>query len=329
MQDLSTDIRIIQMYSAAQPTGASVNTSSVATNLNDSFVIQVTCGAEETALSTTNSIQFRLQHSDTNVDEDFEAVSQDDVVNGKILDSNGKFWELDGNPAGFPGRGGNPGTVGLTFSIGYVGNKKYFRAVILINGTLTTRPLLEICCIASKTKYFEYNDQFSHSSLNDWRIYSEGTAFLTADDPNVYGGDTLWKDAVSKGDVFVSESERKNYYTIERVVSNTHLVLSTSPTGYISYDDGTIGGALTGESVISFTGTEFKTAWNDYVPKLELKITKTGTINNLGTGSITDATTFTLDSPLEVPITAGDEYEIEGGIPLGSVEYKIYKKQWA
>ncbi len=329
MQDLSTDIRIIEMYKAAQPSGSGpFSTSIVETNLNDSFVIVCSSGPEGTSLSTVNYLSFRLQHSDTGIASDFTPVTQEDIVNGYI-GPNGQFWALDGNPTGFEGRGGNPGTVGLSFSVGYVGDKKFFRVVITVEGTLASLPVLNICCFASKTRYFQYNDQFSHSTEDDWRIYSEGTATLSGGGKVISGRDTLWKEFVSKGDKFSDNGVDPNYYTISRIDGNTSLLVEEDIQNYITYSDGSITDVGIGDTALTFTGTNFVAAWNDYVQGPRLSATVAGVMTDFGSCTIDTTTQITLDTGAPSVIAAGADYEIKAGNPLSGIEYTIYKKQWA
>ena len=329
MQDLSTDIRVIDIYKPTQPSGVGpFVTSTVETTLNDSFVISCTSGPEGTALSTVNYLSFRLQHSDTDVSSDFEAVTQDDIVNGKI-GANGQFWALDGNPAGFEGRGGNPGTLGLSFSVGYVGDKKYFRVVIVVEGTITTKPFINVCCIASKSRYFEYNDQFSHSTADDWRTYSEGIASLTPGGRTIYGGNTKWKSFVTPGDKFSDGATTPNYYTITRADSDEALTVEEDINLYVRYGAGSNAAVNVGDTVVNFSNTEFSTDWNDVEPGVVFYADVSGTIVNFGPCTINSATQLTLTNAAISGLGADANYTVAAGNPVDEINYKIYKKQWA
>ncbi len=73
----------------------------------------------------SNKVEWRIQHSNTTVDGDFAAVTQDDVI-GVTVGANGVVAAYAAAIAG-----------GRLVSVGYRGNRRYIRAVSVKTGTIT------------------------------------------------------------------------------------------------------------------------------------------------------------------------------------------------
>ncbi len=74
---------------------------------------------------STDKVEWRIQHSDTTTDGDFEAVTQDDVI-GVTVGANGVVAAYAAAITG-----------GRLVSVGYRGNRRYIRAVSVKGGTIT------------------------------------------------------------------------------------------------------------------------------------------------------------------------------------------------
>ncbi len=121
MQDISNNIKLTDLMPITS-ISATTWTPAFNTNGHDSHTLLFTIGPESNPiLTTTDYYYFKLYHSDTTNKNDMVEVENSDIVNGRVTSLDG-IWKLDGRPL-TPGKGGNPGSVGLTFSLGYVGNK--------------------------------------------------------------------------------------------------------------------------------------------------------------------------------------------------------------
>ena len=119
MKDMSNNIATAISIKNAVQTAAS-NGTGVDLQGYDSATIIADVGAEGDTLSSSVHFELSLEHSDDN--STFTDVAQADIVDGTI--SSGGIWlKLDGTA------GGNPDTAGGIFRVGYVGGKRYIRAV--------------------------------------------------------------------------------------------------------------------------------------------------------------------------------------------------------
>ena len=75
--------------------------------------------------TSTNKLSWRIQHSDTTTDGDFEAVEQGDVI-GATVGANGQVVEYVAAITG-----------GRVLPVGYRGPKRYVRAITVKGGTIT------------------------------------------------------------------------------------------------------------------------------------------------------------------------------------------------
>lgn len=121
MRDLANSISVVETLASATRT-ADADGTGVDLQGFESATVVAHFGAEGITLSTSNKIEMKLEHSDDNVT--FSAVtSASDVVDGTV-DASGIFATADGND-----------DIPAVFTIGYVGGKRYIRAVIDYSGT--------------------------------------------------------------------------------------------------------------------------------------------------------------------------------------------------
>lgn len=119
MQDLSNNIKLVQSLAPAVRT-ADANGDGVDTQFYENVAIVVDSGAEGITLSSTNKIEFELEHSDD--DSTYSDVESSDV-NGTV-GSGGLILTLDANAE----------TPQIS-EIEYIGNKRYVRVVANFSGT--------------------------------------------------------------------------------------------------------------------------------------------------------------------------------------------------
>lgn len=132
MKDLSHNISVgNSLINAVKTAGANGTTVDLQGFLSATAV--VTVGAEGDTLSGTKSFTVALEHSDDN--STWTDAVQADIVNGTIA-SGGIWLTLDGSD------GGDPGTTGGEWQVGYVGGKRYVRLVLAKTGTHTNGTIL-------------------------------------------------------------------------------------------------------------------------------------------------------------------------------------------
>lgn len=119
MQDLSNNIKLVQSLAPAVRS-ADANGSGVDTQFYENVAIVVDTGAEGITLSSTNKIEFELEHSDD--DSTYSDVESSDV-NGTV-GSGGLILTLDDNAE-------SP----QISEIEYLGTKRYVRVVANFSGT--------------------------------------------------------------------------------------------------------------------------------------------------------------------------------------------------
>tara|TARA_R110000744_G_scaffold234668_1_gene352394 strand:+ start:581 stop:1042 length:462 start_codon:yes stop_codon:yes gene_type:complete len=128
MKDLSHNISVSNtLINAVKTTGA--NGTTVDLQGFDSATAVVTVGAEGDTLAANLYFTVALEHSDDN--STWTKADQVDIVNGTIA-GQGVFLILDGTT------GGNPGTTGGEWQVGYVGGKRYVRMILAKSGTHST-----------------------------------------------------------------------------------------------------------------------------------------------------------------------------------------------
>ena len=121
MQDLANNIKLMQSIAPAA-LDADTNGTGVDTQGYENVAIVVDTGVEGITLSSTNKIEFELEHSDDN--SSWSAVSSSNDVTDGSVDSDGIWATFDDNAEA-------PAVKG----IGYVGGKRYLRVVADFSGT--------------------------------------------------------------------------------------------------------------------------------------------------------------------------------------------------
>ena len=119
--EISTAISLKAAVTTANTTGTGVDLSGY-----NSAVMIVDVGAEGDTLSGSVYFEIAIQQSDD--DSTYTACTQADIVDGTIAAS-GIFYKIDGTA------GGDPDTTGAIYRVGYVGGKRYIRAVLTKTGT--------------------------------------------------------------------------------------------------------------------------------------------------------------------------------------------------
>ena len=137
MQDLANNIKLVQSLAPAVRT-ADANGDGVDRQFYEGVTIVVDTGAEGITLSSTNKIEFELEHSDD--DSTYTDMSSSDV-NG-TLGTNGLFLTLDADAE----------TPQIS-EIEYVGNKRYVRVVANFSGTHGTGTPIGASVILHKPRH--------------------------------------------------------------------------------------------------------------------------------------------------------------------------------
>lgn len=137
MQDLANNIKLMQSIAPAA-LDADANGTGVDTQGYENVAIVVDSGVEGITLSSTNKIEFELEHSDDNSSWS-DAESAD--VNG-TLGSGGLFLTLDDNAE-------SP----QISEIEYLGTKRYVRVVANFSGTHGTATPMSAFVILGKPRH--------------------------------------------------------------------------------------------------------------------------------------------------------------------------------
>ena len=137
MQDLANNIKLMQSIAPAA-LDADANGTGVDTQGYENVAIVVDTGVEGITLSSTNKIEFELEHSDDNSSWS-DAESAD--VNG-TLGSGGLFLTLDDNAE-------SP----QISEIEYLGTKRYVRVVANFSGTHGTATPMSAFVILGKPRH--------------------------------------------------------------------------------------------------------------------------------------------------------------------------------
>lgn len=137
MQDLANNIKLVQSLAPAVRT-ADANGDGVDRQFYEGVTIVVDTGAEGITLSSTNKIEFELEHSDD--DSTYSDMSSSDV-NG-TLGTNGLFLTLDADAE----------TPQIS-EIEYVGAKRYVRVVANFSGTHGTGTPIGASVILHKPRH--------------------------------------------------------------------------------------------------------------------------------------------------------------------------------
>lgn len=121
-RSLKDTLKVTQILAPVAVT-ADVATSGVAVEAGESLQLVLNVGAF--AFSTTNSLSVRVQHSDTNVGTDYEAVTAADVF--QDVGTSGEVEVLDSTD-----------DASSVFTYDYKGAKKFVRLNIVETGTVST-----------------------------------------------------------------------------------------------------------------------------------------------------------------------------------------------
>ena len=137
MQDLANNIKLMQSLAPAAR-DADANGTGVDTQGYENVAVVVDSGIEGITLSTTNKIEFELEHSD---DDSTYVDCESADVNG-TLGSNGLFLTLDANAE----------TPQIS-EIEYLGSKRYVRVVANFSGTHGTATPVSAFVILGKPRH--------------------------------------------------------------------------------------------------------------------------------------------------------------------------------
>lgn len=137
MQDLANNIKLMQSIAPAV-LDADANGTGVDTQGYENVAIVVDSGVEGITLSSTNKIEFELEHSD---DDSTYVDAESSDVNG-TLGSNGLFLTLDDNAE-------SP----QISEIEYLGTKRYVRVVANFSGTHGTGTPVAAFVVLGKARH--------------------------------------------------------------------------------------------------------------------------------------------------------------------------------
>ena len=133
MRDLKNNIGVVQSLAPAAR-DADANGTGVDLQGFESATVVIDMGAEGITLSTTNKIEIELEHSDD--DATYTDVTSSADVIGATPDSSGVIATFDAN-----------GEAPAIASVGYIGGKRYIRAVANFSGTHGTATPLSVSVI--------------------------------------------------------------------------------------------------------------------------------------------------------------------------------------
>ena len=133
MQDLKNNIGVVQSLAPAAR-DADANGTGVDLQGFESATIVIDMGAEGITLSSTNKIEIELEHSDDN--STFTDVTSSADVIGATPDSNGVIATFD-----------DVAEAPAVSKVGYIGGKRYIRAVANFSGTHGTATPMAVSVI--------------------------------------------------------------------------------------------------------------------------------------------------------------------------------------
>ena len=154
MKDLSNNIRPAVSLAVAVRTAAA-NGTGVDLQGYESATALVDVGAEGDTLSSSVFFEVSLEHSDD--DSTYTDVAQADIIDGTIA-SGGIFLKLDGTA------GGDPDSAGGIFRVGYVGGKRYLRAVLAKTGTHSNGTPLGVMIVKGHARHSTDNAFTPHNA---------------------------------------------------------------------------------------------------------------------------------------------------------------------
>ena len=133
MKDLKNNIGVVQSLAPAER-NSDANGTGVDLQGFESATVVIDMGAEGITLSSTNKIEIELEHSDD--DATYTDVTSSADVIGATPDSNGVIATFD-----------DPAEAPAISSVGYIGGKRYIRAVANFSGTHGTATPLGVSVI--------------------------------------------------------------------------------------------------------------------------------------------------------------------------------------
>ena len=154
MKDLSNNISPAVSLAVAVRTAAA-NGTGVDLQGYESATALVDVGAEGDTLSSSVFFEVSLEHSDD--DSTYTDVAQADIIDGTIA-SGGIFLKLDGTA------GGDPDSAGGIFRVGYVGGKRYLRAVLAKTGTHSNGTPLGVMIVKGQARHSTDNAFTPHNA---------------------------------------------------------------------------------------------------------------------------------------------------------------------
>ena len=149
MRDLSNNIVPANSIINATKTAAA-NGTGVDLQGYESAMVVVSVGAEGDTLAANLYFQISLEHSDDN--STYTDCAQADIIDGTIA-TDGVFLILDGTGT----------TVGGTWWIGYVGGKRYVRAVIAKSGTHSNGTPISVLVLKGNARSSSDNANATHN----------------------------------------------------------------------------------------------------------------------------------------------------------------------
>lgn len=134
MRDLKNNIGVVQSLAPAVR-DADANGTGVDLQGFESATVLIDMGAEGITLSTTNKIEIELEHSDD--DSTYTDVAAGDVIGA----SSGTIATFDANSE-----------IPAVSSVGYIGGKRYIRAVANFSGTHGTGTPVAVSVVKSHAR---------------------------------------------------------------------------------------------------------------------------------------------------------------------------------
>ena len=134
MKDLKNNIGVVQSLAPAAR-DADANGTGVDLQGFESATVLIDMGAEGITLSTTNKIEIELEHSDD--DSTYTDVAAGDVIGA----SSGTIATFDANSE-----------IPAVSSVGYIGGKRYIRAVANFSGTHGTGTPVAVSVVKSHAR---------------------------------------------------------------------------------------------------------------------------------------------------------------------------------
>ena len=138
MKDLKNNIGVVQSLAPAAR-DADANGTGVDLQGFESATVVIDMGAEGITLSTTNKIEIELEHSDD--DATYTDVTSSADVIGATPDSSGVVATFDANTE-----------IPAVATVGYIGGKRYIRAIANFSGTHGSGTPLSVSVIKSHAR---------------------------------------------------------------------------------------------------------------------------------------------------------------------------------